>query len=169
MLEMKLPEILRESVWHTTTPERYKSIIEKGSILPEPDLPESQRWGTAMGVTHYPYVRYIGGVSLFDFRGFDEEQYSQKYPISTWRKFVPCSHRSDKAIWIEINRPLIKENLISGEKLLAEWKLSGELRRKIMPLIEVAHIGPLSVTAFERVLIYNKDDDMFSNYDGCAA
>ncbi len=162
---MKFPEILRGSVWHTTTPKRYESIIEKGSILPEPDLSDSERWGTAKGETHYPYVRSIGGVSLFDFRNFDEEQYSKRYPVSSWRAFVPCSHRSDEAIWIQINLQLVKENYISGEALLAEWKSSGELRRKIMPLIEAAHIGQISATAFGHVFIYKKNEDVFSNHE----
>ena len=58
------------SVWHTTRPERFQHILESGAILPEPDIPKAERWGTAGGPEGYPYVRSIGAVSLFDFRSF---------------------------------------------------------------------------------------------------
>src|SRR5258708_6756663 len=63
-------------VWHTTNQERFLRILEWGTILPEPDISEHGRWGTAAGPEGYPYVRSIGGVSLFDFRGFEAESYS---------------------------------------------------------------------------------------------
>jgi uncharacterized glyoxalase superfamily protein PhnB len=43
------PPELRDCLWHTTTPNRYESILRAGSILPNPDIPESDRWKTAHG------------------------------------------------------------------------------------------------------------------------
>jgi len=63
-------QTLRGSVWHTTNCDRYKSILADGAILPEPSIPDSDRWGTGLGTIGCPYVRSIGGVSLFDFRDF---------------------------------------------------------------------------------------------------
>ncbi len=158
---MKFPDILKEAIWHTTTPELYKSIISEGSILPEPPLHDSQRWGTSMGKAFYPYVRSIGGVSLFDFRGFNAKEYSNRFSCSSWAGFVPCKNQADAAIWIELDLLLIEDNFISTDKLLSDWKNSGEAARKIMPMIEAAHIGPIPVSAFKRVLIYEKSHGAF--------
>lgn len=153
---MNFPAILHGAVWHTTTPERYESIIHDGSLLPEPNLPESERWGTAQGPELYPFVRSLGGVSLFDFREFDEAHYSEHYPQSTWENFVPCPQRSDSAIWIGINLASVEDHFIDGKRLLQQWKESNQLGRKIMPIIEAAHIGPLSSSSFFAVFLYEK-------------
>jgi hypothetical protein len=73
-------QTLRGGVWHNSDSERYKGIISAGAILPEPPIPDSDRWGTGLGTIGCPYVRSIGGVSLFDFRDFDPEEYSKNYP-----------------------------------------------------------------------------------------
>jgi hypothetical protein len=75
-------------IWHTTTEERFEGILRSGEISPEPDIPASDRWSTGLGPEHYPYVRSLGGVSLFDFRQFNAQAYSKKYPLSQWRAFV---------------------------------------------------------------------------------
>ena len=109
-------------VWHTTHPDRFEHILESGAILPEPKIPENERWGTAAGAEGYPYVRSIGAVSLFDFRGFEAESYSEKYPSSSWTYFVPCHLSWDCAVWIEINHKSLGSAFISGVDLLARWK-----------------------------------------------
>lgn len=60
-------QTLRGGVWHTTDSERYKGILSAGAILPEPPIPDSDRWETGLGTIGCSYVRSIGGVSLFDF------------------------------------------------------------------------------------------------------
>ena len=134
-----------------------------GCILPEPDIPDMERWGTAMGVDRYPFVRSIGGVSLFDFRGFEESEYEKNYPVSSWLEFVPCRSKNDSAVWIEINLSQIEEHFIDGSTLLAEWKKSGQQYRKIMPQIEAAHIGPIGINAFRKVLLYQKYSNTFES------
>src|SRR5882672_4084889 len=57
-------------LWHTTYPERFDGILKTGAILPEPVIPDADRWATSRGREHYPYVRMLGGVSLFDFNQF---------------------------------------------------------------------------------------------------
>ena len=136
-------------VWHTTHPERFEQILECGAILPEPKIPERERWGTASGPECYPYVRSIGAVSLFDFRDFDAESYSAEYPSSSWEYFVPCHISWGCAVWIEIDHESIAPAFISGIELRARRKAEGSFRR-IMPLIEAAHIGPLPYRAFKR-------------------
>ncbi len=145
-------------VWHITSQGRFRRILELGAILPEPDIPEGERWGTAVGPEGYPYVRSIGGVSLFDFRGFEAESYSEEYPTSSWGTFVPCLDSWDSAIWIEIDHECLGPAFISGVELLTRRKAEGSFRR-IMPLIEAAHIGPLPCLAFKRYFSVRREPD----------
>lgn len=152
------PELLRDGVWHTTSVERFGRILETGFILPNPQIPDSERWSTAC---EPHYVRSIGGVSVFDFTKFDEVTYSENYPNSHWRFFVPCFNKWDVAVWIELNPELIKEGFIDGNTLIERWKQQGDYRR-IMPRIEAAHIGPVPIAAFRRVLKFNTQTQKFT-------
>lgn len=156
-----VPEILREGIWHTTSVERFEGILAAGCILPEPPIPDRDRWGTACGPSLYPFVRSIGGVSLFDFSGFDEATYNEKYPVSMWRTFVPCFSKWDEAIWIELDYSAIKDSFVDGNSVIERWKRQGELGRKVMPIIEAAHIGPVPISAFRRIFMFSKHDQEF--------
>ncbi len=138
-------------VWHTTSQERFEAILECGAILPEPNISERERWGTKIGPEGYPYVRSIGGVSLFDFRDFDAEKYSAKYPASSWEFFVPCHPSWASAVWIEIEHETLGKAFVSGVGLLARWKAEGSSQR-IMPLIEAASLAPIPCSAFKRYI-----------------
>jgi hypothetical protein len=48
---------LRGGVRHTTNRDRYRAILETGSILPDPPIPDSERWGTGLGTKGCPYVQ----------------------------------------------------------------------------------------------------------------
>ena len=63
-------------LWHTTHPDRFEKILARGAILPEPNIPDCERWCTGGGSEHYPYARSLGGVSLFDFDLFDPDETS---------------------------------------------------------------------------------------------
>lgn len=149
---MKRQDVLAElvgGVWHTTSQDRFLRILGCGAILPEPGISEHERWGTAGGPEGYPYVRSIGGVSLFDFREFEAESYSVEYRASSWEYFVPCDLSWDSAVWIEIDYESLGSAFISGIELLTRRETEGSCRR-IMPQIEAAHIGPLPCRAFRR-------------------
>lgn len=145
------PAVLLNRLWHSTTPERYKLILETGAILPEPNISNSSRWGTALGEKHYPYVRTLGGVSLFDFTNFDLQQYEKRYSAS-WFTFVPVDNIGGNKIWIEINRSTVHSSLIEGKDLVNRWKRENAYGHNIMPIIEVAHIGPIHISSFTKVL-----------------
>jgi hypothetical protein len=149
--EAVLAELV-DGVWHTTNQDRFHRILECGAILPEPEISEYGRWGG------HSYVRSIGGVSLFDFRGFEAESYSAKYPASSWEYFVPCHRDWDSAVWIEIDHESLGSAFISGVELLAKWKAEGSFRR-IMPLIEAAHIEQLPCQAFRRAFSVRREPD----------
>jgi hypothetical protein len=145
-------------VWHTTSQERFVRILECRAILPEPDISQRERWGTAIGPEGYAYVRSIGGISLFDFRGFESENYSKQYPCSSWETFVPCFSEWDSGVWIEIDHESLGSAFIGGGELLARWKAEASFRR-IMPLIEAAHVGLLPCRAFKRAFSVRRKSD----------
>ena len=151
MADVLLPR-LQGSVLHTTNQDRFSGILRSGAILPEPEIDDAERWSTLLGSAYHPYVRTLGGVSLFDFRNFDPRAYSRMYPLSMWREFVPYRSAWKEAIWIEIDISQLGENFISGPALLAGWKAE-QVGNRIMPEIEAAHIGPLPTGAFKEVLL----------------
>ena len=157
---MKLRELVLSqlvgSIWHTTSWERYHSILSMDSISPEPPIPNSDRWSTKAGPRWYPFVRSIGGVSLFDFREFEAGEYDARYPLSNWREFVPARDNWNVAIWIEIDLA-VGAPFVDPSTLLARWKENGGGRR-IMPLIEAAYVGPIPLKSFGRVLEVSRLD-----------
>ena len=148
-------DMLIGGLWHTTSEERYRGIVECGSILVEPDIPASERWGAELGPERYPYVRTLGGVSLFDFNNFDPDGYAKICPSSNWQEFVPICKKWPSAVWIEIDRDAVKERLVSGCELLKRWKKEGAEWHRVMPYIESAYIGELSTACFIRSFLVN--------------
>lgn len=159
-IKENFPSLLRCRLWHTTSPARYEMIIGTGYILPEPQISEQERWGTSQGPEFYPYVRSLGGVSLFDFEAFNPKNYNKKY-IASWGEFVPYRRAWGQSIWIEINRQAIIENFISASNLLKRWKKDEAYKHNVMPMIEAAHIGPIPLTAVTCVLKYDGDAEDF--------
>jgi hypothetical protein len=145
-------------LWHTTHPERFEAILASGAILPEPNISDSERWYTGAGIEHYPYVRTLGGVSLFDFDNFEPDAYHERCPSSCWAYFVPCHSAWECAVWIEIDRrQVLFAHFISGLELLAKWKADGAYGHNIMPEIEAAYLRPLPRAAFTRAFLVRKE------------
>lgn len=155
--------ILKEIIgglWHTTSPDRFQRILSTGAILPEPSIPDSERWGTSEGAKNHPYVRTLGGVSLFDFHQFDPNAYQKEYPLSSWAHFVPYQSTWGQAVWIELNRDLVTPpQFVSGSELLARWIADKAHGHKIMPEIEAAYLGAFPTTAFKRAFSVSKESD----------
>jgi len=150
---------LQGKLWHTTHPDRFNAILAKGAILPEAEISDSERWGTAAGQEHYPYVRFLGGVSLFDFNDFDPSEYEKRCPASSWAYFVPCHLSWDCAVWIEIDRAkVVAPQFISGTELISKWKTEGAYGHNIMPEIEAAYLGSISTAAFKQAFLVRKSD-----------
>jgi hypothetical protein len=159
-----LPELCGR-LWHTTHLDRFKSILMTGAILPEPDIPDVDRYCTGGGKEHYPYVRTLGGISLFDFDqlapdDFDDANphgYARRCPSSSWGTFVPYRTDWGCSVWIEIDRERVAARFISGSDLLATWKSASAYGHNIMPEIEAAHLGPIPLAAFRRAFLVDKN------------
>lgn len=149
--------LLGGSVWHTTSPNRYVSISRDGFIRVEPDLADKERWATGAGPDGYPYVRRKGGVSLFDFRDFGPAEYSNAYPLSSWRTFVPCRREWEQAIWIEIDAAAAGSCFLPGSEMLRQWKAEGAERHRLMPHIEASHLGDIPMSLARRIITLTTD------------
>ena len=158
----KVGPIWRElygGLWHTTHPERFLGILECGAILPEPNIPDSDRWFTLEGRKNYPYARFIGGVSLFDFHQFDPQKYDAEFPHGSFWSFVPYHRVWRGTVWIEIDREQASPHFVSGPDLLTRWKTGGDLGHNFMPILEAAHVGPIPLTAFKKCLFIREGDE----------
>ena len=150
---------LRGGLWHTTHPDRFKSILTCGAILPDPDVPD--RHGSAGGPEHYPYARHLGAISLFDFVNFDPREHEKQYPGASWPYFVPHNIVWKCAVWIEIARERVAPKFISATDLLQRWRKEEAHGHKIMGGIEAAYIGALPVSAFKRAFFVTHENDIF--------
>jgi hypothetical protein len=145
-------------LWHTTAPDRFKRILELGTILPIPENPNPDGWRTMDGEPYRSYAHTLNGVSLFDFDQFDPENYAAKCPLSSWDTFVPYREKWGSAVWVEIDRDLVAPNLISAADVVTRWNSDKAYRHNFMPYIEAVHVGPLPRAAFTRAFLVGKDE-----------
>ena len=111
-----LHDRLHGRLWHTTHPGRFKAIIQSGFLRVNPDIQNSERWKASNPET-YPFVRHIGGISLFDFEDFEPSIYESRFPLSNWDEFVPHRKTWGGAAWIEIDREAIVASFRSAEEI----------------------------------------------------
>ena len=141
--------------------------MSRKAILSDPPVPEDKRWGANCGPSGWPYVRTLGGVSLFDFAGFDPEDYEARYLASSWRQFVPYRHRRlwGASIWIEINREKAADALIEANVLVARRHKEKAERHNLMPHIEACYIGDIPSGLFVRTLAVANGDTEFRSLE----
>ncbi|WP_414898535.1 hypothetical protein [Rhodovulum sp. YEN HP10] len=144
---------LHGGLWHTTRPDRLLSIVEVQAILVEPDIHNRERSNTANGPKNYPISRTIGGISLFDFDGFDPESYEKQFPVSSWHFFVPYVRRWQGAVWLEIERDVVREQLVSPTALLRKWKEERLYGHNILPALEATHVGDVPTSAISSAFL----------------
>lgn len=145
-----LHDLLHGGLWHSTRPDRVPAIFSSGEIMVEPDIGEKDRWGSRDNPT---FVRKIGGISLFDFDGFEPEQYAVSHPVSSWGYFVP--HRDDwkGASWLKIDRAAISNSFVSPDEVVERWRMTGSYAHNVMPRIEAAHIGNMPVSVISSAFL----------------
>ena len=158
-------DTLRGGLWHTTSECRFQGIMSQKAILSDPPVPEDKRWGANCGPSGWSYVRTLGGVSLFDFAGFDPEDYTARYPACSWKEFVPYRHLWRASIWIEIDREKATDNLVGANELVAQWHKENAERHILMPYIEACYIGDIPSGLFVRTLAVANGDTEFRSLE----
>ncbi|HIF9218062.1 TPA: hypothetical protein ACX6QF_003606 [Photobacterium damselae] len=134
-------------------------IINDGCIQANPNIPDNERWGTKLGEKYYPFVRSLGGVSVFDFREFDVQVHNNKFG-NDWATFIPCRSDWQSTIWIELDISKLGNNFKSGQTIREMWhKMKSS--RKFISKVEGAVIGSIPISAFKQVLIYEKCNEKF--------
>lgn len=145
-----LHDQLHGGLWHTTRPDRVPSIVTSDYIMVEPIIDDKGRWRSW---DRPPFVRKIGGISLFDFEDFNPEKYADSHPLSSWQYFVP--HRADwgGAVWLNIDRVAVSESFVSADDIVERWDVTGNRSHNVMPRIEAAHLGNLPVSAISSAFL----------------
>lgn len=154
-MSTSFPSVLLDAYWHCTSVDNYSAIISCGNLLPEP-ASLTGKWGEGQGPDCFPFVRTLGGVSIFDFHGFSPEEYSRQFPSSSWHTFVPGRQCWERTIWIKLSRDKMPGIFLSGLDLKALQEEKSAFRNNLMPRIECAHVGPVPISAFIEVLQYEK-------------
>ena len=161
-MEELLPT-LKGGLWHVASAERFSKIISSGGIDPNPEgVPDTERWQAQHGESNLPFVRYIGGVSLFDFINWDIDIcrngcVKDLFHSCQWGNFIPMLQWNgeclDSTVWVEINYDAVKLNLKLNEELKHLWsdehKRSGDIHT-LLPCVEAAHIGRIPCSAMVR-------------------
>jgi hypothetical protein len=128
--------LLRPGLWHSTTPTRYRAILDDGEIRPD--------GGRGGNVYKGSLAVSIGAVSLFDFESASEED-----ALGTYGKW--CTHLwlpdidTRLTVWISMNRDLLPGRLILAKEC---GKLATREAKNYYPRVEACHLGPVPANAF---------------------
>ena len=141
-------------VWHTTHPVRFLNILDDGAVLFDP--PHTDHNGT--------FAQSLGGVSLFDFRNFNPIKYAETNSSASWRVFVPFKRQWAGAVWLEVDHERAGEAFVSPEKLIEKWHEAKE-KRNILPRLEAAHIGDLTLRNIRRAIFVRSRDFGFHTFN----
>ncbi|KZN30034.1 hypothetical protein N480_03560 [Pseudoalteromonas luteoviolacea S2607] len=143
-----LPKELERKVWHVTSLENAKKIIAHGSIIANPDIPESERWGGSCESVH-PFARSINGISLFDLR---QEKALKKHPLSY---FKPMNLKAPTTIWFEVDTLALSGNFLSPEEALTKKRKLESYRQYILDL-EAISLCPIEMRHIKSVFALGK-------------
>lgn len=162
-LPTELWPVLSRKLWHATHIDKALAIVAVGQIAP--DAPATYANG---------YCRSIGGISLFDFRGPDEDAAAVLH--CGWTRWLSGHHADgeDKiGVWFEIDPAKQPPHVASTELYAHYWaNRSQDARgkpstRDPMPRCEACHRGPIPLDAVKSVLLI--DGDCRADYESVAA
>jgi hypothetical protein len=144
----KPEEFVGTGIWHVTSKSCFKSMLADGEIKAEPRIPDDKRYNTDKGTKYYPFVRSIGGISLFD---FCTEEFKFHHYINAVN-FSPksCNEELSDIVWIEMDRDAIKDRIITNNELMKQR--IKECFHQIIPIYEIAVIETISTSAFIRTI-----------------
>lgn len=140
-----IPNQLKGKVWHSTSVVNAKKIVTHGEILANPDIEAESRWGGTCE-SKYPFVRTLGGISLFDFR------LPKTHSNELLTRWVPCHTKIPATVWFEIDISKLKGFFLSAEETRIKWRDAG-MDRQFMPHLEASCLCPISVQDIKSIYI----------------
>ncbi|PKG86490.1 hypothetical protein CXF85_01950 [Colwellia sp. 75C3] len=152
----RIPHKLKGKVWHSTSFDNAVKIIKSGSILSNPNISTEDKWG-GNSETDYPFVKSIGGISLFDFRLPESHSSELLY------RWVPCQVKFSKTVWFEIDTSKLHSCFLSAEDTLVKWEKAG-MTRNYMPYLEASCISPIDTQYIKSILIGDQNGGLVSEH-----
>jgi leucyl-tRNA synthetase len=148
-LSTKVPTELKSKVWHSTSIENATSIVRQGFILAEPDIDQAKFWG-GKSERVYPFVRSIGGISLFDFR------LPSSHVSKILYNFIPCKSGCTQTVWFGIDVSRLGDLFLSADETRIRWMESG-MNRQYMPKLESTSLCPIPISCINSIYISRKN------------
>jgi hypothetical protein len=151
-------------LWHATSQDGLKGILEDGQIRPA----VGQRYTGS-------FCRSLGGVCLFDF-GVSAE--NVEHQLCNWTGWFGHQQNARVAIWLEIDRNRIVDNLIdaAGLRVASRKNLAERLatandappNTQFIPGVEACHRGPISIQFLVGALLVDRHNrNVFKKIEEC--
>ncbi len=147
-----LPDSLWEAIngrlWHATSTEGLKGILEAGKIR------IGNRYKNAL-------CRHLGCVSLFDF-GPTAKHYEGQF--NNWWGWFGHQQDSTMAVWLEIDRVATANKVYDAGEIHRISK--DNLKKQLIPGVEAGHKGPIPLDVLKSaLLIYRYDLNRFKRFE----
>jgi hypothetical protein len=145
----RLRDVLRHGIFHVTSPNGYRGIVECGEIRPN----SGHQFDYSYGQSAQSYAVWKRAVSLFDFESCEQVQVVEQW----WKcegfftRFPPLTYV------LKLRRDLMLAPLIRYEQATAEI---GDQYTKI-PYVEVWSSVPVPLRAVSAVIAIQKDPVRF--------
>ncbi|MYA96528.1 MAG: hypothetical protein F4X91_08995 [Nitrospinae bacterium] len=134
-------EAINERLWHATSTEGLKGILETGKIK------IGNRYKNSL-------CRHLGCVSLFDF-GPSAKNYDRQF--LNWWGWFGHQQKSKVVVWLEIDRDATADKVYDAGKMHEIWKKN--LNKQFIPGVEAGHKGPIPLCVLKgALLIYHRHD-----------
>ncbi len=149
-----IPKQLKGKVWHSTSILNAKEIVAHGEILANPDIEAERRWGGTCE-SKYPFVRTLGGISLFDFR------LPKAHSNDLLVRWVPCHVNLTATVWFEIDTSKLQGFFLSAEETRIRWQEAG-MDRQFMPHLEASCLCSIGVQDIKSTYIAYRNGKLSS-------
>ena len=141
---------LNHRLWHATSTEGLKNIVETEKIM--------------IG-NHYEnsLCRHLGCVSIFDF-GPTAEDCDQYY---NWIPWFGHEQKSRVAVWLEIDRDATADKVNNAETTRTIWHDNKLYKKRLIPGVEAGHKGVIPLTVLKGALLIDQHDlNKFERFEG---
>lgn len=134
-------EALNYRLWHATSLEGLKGIVESGEIR------VGDRYENSLG-------RHLGCVSIFDF-GPTAKDYDQ---YRNWNAWFGHEQKSRVAVWLEIDRDATADKVNDAETTRTIWHENKLYKKRLIPGVEASYKGVIPLSVLKGALLIDQHD-----------